>query len=538
MSRRTPTRRGTGAGPVRKVAPSPTRRAGGTPQHRPRVLAERGRQRASWWSRAKRSLKRIPLAAWLCALVACLNAASWSLITPPFQAPDEQAHFAYVEQLARNGRLPTSSTQEFAPDEVLALEDLNVAGVSLQPQHHTIASEAQQRRLEGGMARAATGPLTDKGAAGVAASQPPLYYALETIPYAVAGGGVLDQLALMRLLGALMGGVTVLFVFLFAREALPAVPRAWTVAGLGAALMPALGSISGAVNPDAMLCAVSGAIFYCFARAFRRGLTPRLAAVVGVLTAVGLLTKLNFLGLVPGVALGLVLLARRTSRALGPRAAVRTFVPAFAIAALPACVYILVNLLSHHHVLGFAGGVIGFTVGHRSMLGELGYIWQLYLPRLPGMRVDFADISPLRDLWFNGFVGDYGFEDTFFPRWVDNLALIPALAIAALAAREVFFVHRPELARRVGELATYLTLAVGLMVLVGASAYLSFPSEAAAFPEPRYLLPLMPLFGITLTLATRGAGRRWGATVGVLIIVLFFAHNLFSQLQVIARYYG
>ena len=76
---------------------------------------------------AKLSLGRVPLAAWLCALVACVNAASWSLITPPFQAPDEQAHFAYVEQLARNGSLPTSSTQEFAPDELVALEDLEVA---------------------------------------------------------------------------------------------------------------------------------------------------------------------------------------------------------------------------------------------------------------------------------------------------------------------------------------------------------------------------------------------------------------------------
>ncbi len=484
-------------------------------------------------------MRRIPLAAWICALVACLNAASWSLITPPFQAPDEQAHFAYIEQLARNGRLPTSSTQEFAPDELLALEDLDVAGVSLQPQHHTIATEAQQRKLEVDLARAAAASsLADKGAAGVAASQPPLYYALEVIPYAVgAGGGVLDQLALMRLLSVLMCGVTVLFVFLFVRESLPALPRAWTVAGLGAAFMPALASISGTVNPDAMLCAVSAAIFYCFARAFRRGLTPRLAVAIGVLTAVGLLTKLNFLGLVPGVLLGLALLARRTSRALGPHAGVRAAAPAFAIAALPVCAYVLANLLSHHRALGIAGGVIGFTVSHRSISGELSYIWQLYLPRLPGMRVDFADISPPRDLWFNGFVGDYGFEDTFFPWWVDNLALIPALALAALAARGLFL-QRPELTRRAAELATYLTLAVGLLLLVGASAYLSFPSEAAAFPEPRYLLPLIPLFGAVLALAARAAGRRWRTAAGVLIVVLFFAHDLFSQLQVIARYYG
>ncbi len=479
-----------------------------------------------------------PLTAWLCALVGCLNAASWSLITPAFQAPDEQAHFAYVEQLARNHRLPTSSAQEFAPDELLALEDLDVAGVSLQPQHHTIASEAQQRKLEGDLARAAASSLTDNGAGGVAASQPPLYYALETVPYELgAGGGVLDQLTLMRLLSALMCGVTVLFVFLFVREALPSVPRSWTVAGLGAAFMPALGSISGAVNPDAMLCAVSAAIFYCLARGFRHGLTPRLATAIGVLTAVGLLTKLNFLGLLPGVALGLVLLTRRAACERGPSAAVRASVSALVIPLLTACAYIFANLLSHHRALGLAGDVIAYTAGHRSIFGELSYIWQLYLPRLPGMGVDFADISPPRDLWFNGLVGDYGFEDTFFPRWVDNLALIPVLGIAALAAREVF-VCRSTLGRRAGELASYFMLAIGLMVLIGASSYLSFPAEAAAFPEPRYLLPLIPLFGVTLALAARGAGRPWSASTGALIVVIFFAHDLFSQLQVIARYYG
>jgi hypothetical protein len=539
MSRRTSARRETDVGPARAVAPAPTRRAGRPTRRLPAGRVQQREQRAPWWRAAKLGLGRVPLAAWLCALVACVNAASWSLITPPFQAPDEQAHFAYVEQLARNGRLPTSSTQEFALDEVAALADLEVSGVSLQPQNHTISSEARQRKLERDLARAAAAKSPpDRGAAGVAASQPPLYYALATIPYSLgASGGVLDQLELIRLMSALMCGITALFVFLFAREALPAVPRAWTVAGLGAAFMPALASISGAVNPEAMLCAVSAAIFYCFARGFRRGLTPRLAVAIGVLTAIGLLTKLNFLGLLPGAAVGLTVLATRASRALGPRAATRTVAPALVIAALPACVYAVANLLSHHRALGIAGGVFSVTVAHRSIPGELSYIWQLYLPRLPGMHIDFADISPPRELWFDGLVGDYGYEDTFFPRWVDNLALIPALAIVALAVREVY-VHGRALRRRAGELVTYLALAGGLMVLIGASAYLSFPAEAAAFPEPRYLLPLIPLFGIALALATRGAGRRWGPMVGALVVVLFFAHDLFSQLQVIARYYG
>jgi hypothetical protein len=55
---------------------------------------------------------------------------------------------------------------------------------------------------------------------------------------------------------------------------------------------------------------------------------------------------------------------------------------------------------------------------------------------------------------------------------------------------------------------------------------------------PRYLLPLLALLAAMLVLSARGAGRRWGPATGALIVVLFLAHNIFSQLQVIARFYG
>ena len=52
---------------------------------------------------------------------------------------------------------------------------------------------------------------------------PPLYYALEAIPYKLTPSSkVLDELMAMRLLSALMGALTVLLVFLFLRELLPA----------------------------------------------------------------------------------------------------------------------------------------------------------------------------------------------------------------------------------------------------------------------------------------------------------------------------
>ena len=58
--------------------------------------------------------------------------------------------------------------------------------------------------------------------------------------------------------------------------------------------------------------------------------------------------------------------------------------------------------------------------------------------------------------------------------------------------------------------AEYGAMTIGLLVLIGVWSYQSDVLEnEPAFGEPRYLLPLLPLFGAAVTLAVRGAGRRW-----------------------------
>jgi len=481
----------------------------------------------------------IPRAAWTCALVASLSAGCWSLITPPFQVPDEPSHFAYAQLFAETGRLPSSNSASFSEEEEVVLKDLHQHAIQWHPEVESISSRPEEQKLGEDLAShlARAGP----GGAGPAASDPPGFYGLEAIPYYLGSGGtLLDRLELMRLLSALMAGLAALFTFLFIRESLPRVPWAWTVGGLGAALTPLLGFASGAVSPDAMLCAVSAAIFYCLARGFRRGLTRRLAVVIGVLTAVGFLTKLNFIGLAPGVMLGLVVLALRGERSgRGADQSRRAFVSvaiATAIALSPGCVYVLSNLLGHHHTLGMVSSAYQDAV-RESILSTISYVWQFYLPRLPGMVNYFPGLATTRHLWFDKVVGDYGWLDTRFPLWVYNLALVPAGLIAILGLLTAI-ARRSVLRARLPEMLVYLAMGVGLMGLVGVSSDAARLLEGAAYAQARYLLPLLPIGGALLALAVRGAGRRWGPAVGALIVVLFLAHDVFSQLLVAARFYG
>jgi hypothetical protein len=490
---------------------------------------------ASLASSVRPAAGRVPKAAWVCGAVAWLSAASWGIVMAPFQVPDEPAHFAYVQRLAETGGLPASSSVQYAPEEIVTLTNLDHNEVRYNALRGTISTAAQQQRLEHYFAQPI--PRVGSGGAGVAAAQPPLYYALQTIPYGIASGGnLLERLALMKLLSAVMAALTAFFAYLFLREALPAAPWAWTVGALGVALFPLLGFMSGAVNPDSGLAAVSAALFYLLARAFRRGLSPGLGVAIGVVTAVGFLTKLNFLGLVPGLALALIVLTRRAAQSRGSRAAYRSLAVTSAIGTSPVLLYAVINLFSNHPGLGLASVGLAQTGKQGSVFHEISYIWQFYLPRLPGMANDFPGLSSSR-LWFNRSVGLYGWLDTTFPNWVYNVALVPAGAIAALCASGLV-ASRTALRGRTWELAIYAVMSVGLLGLVGADSYLEFPGRAGGYTEPRYMLPLAVLFGAVFALAARGAGRRWGPVVGTLLVVLIFGHDIFSQLLVVSRYYG
>lgn len=486
-------------------------------------------------------LARLPRVAWICAAVALLNAFAWSLITPLFQGKDEADHYAYVERLAHTGKLPVQNTEYggYSSPESLVLGGLNYIQTRFTPYQPAISTSAQQQALMQDVKEAGRAESRPEGSggAGIAAPEPPLYYALQTIPYELGGNNILIRMQLMRLFGVLLAGITTLFVFLFLREILPRVPWAATIGALCVALQPLFGFMSGSVNPDTMLFTVAAAIFYCLARAFRRGLSRRLAMVLGLLIVTGFATKLNFIGFAFGVFAGLILLTVREARVRGRREALRSLAIAGGIGLGPVLLYALHNALVGHSTFGTASGVAN-TVTLKSLWHQLSYTWELYLPRLPGMPHYFLGIATFKDIWFDRSVGLYGWMDTTFPGWVDNIALIPAAAVALLCGRELY-VRREELRARLGELCVYGAITLGVLAMLGISSYQNDAVvHEAAFGEPRYLLPMLPLLGAVLVLAMRGAGRKWAPVVGAALVMLFLGHDIFSQLQVIGRYYG
>jgi len=483
--------------------------------------------------RRLRIVGRVPRAAWVCALIAFLNASAWSLIVPPFQGKDEADHFAYVETLAENHTLPANGHENgvYSPEESAVIQADRYFQMTHTPQAHAIFTTAEQRALESAVNAGES--LRTSGEAGIATSEPPLYYALQTIPYEIARGNILAQLQLMRLLGALFGAITALLIFLFLRELLPGTPWAATIGALCVALQPMFAFMSGSVSPDAGLFPVSAAAFLCIARAFRRGFTPRLALVFGGVIAIGLVTKLNFLAIALGSLVSLAALAMRELRSKRWRALLSPAIAA-CVGGIPVAIYELRSAFSGHPVLGPLAGLTSAP----STFDEISYAWQFFLPRIPGMTHYFEGIRTYKDIWFNRSVGLYGWMDTLFPTWVDNVALLPAALIALLCGRGLF-ARRAVWKARLLELGVYVGLTLWVLVMLGVSSYHGDAlNHGPAFAEPRYLLALLALLGAVVAVAVRGAGRRWMAVTGAAMVVLFLGHDIVSQLQVVARYYG
>jgi hypothetical protein len=243
----------------------------------------------------------------------------------------------------------------------------------------------------------------------------------------------------------------------------------------------------------------------------------------------------------PAVGLALLVMLWRAAPA-DRRVALRATGAAVGVGCALLAVYFVANTtLWDRPLLQDAAGVSTPSGGDgraASAREQVSYIWQLFAPRLPFMEDHFPAATPLWDTWFTGFNGrfgwlDYAFAPSFY-EWAWWLVYLPLLVLAGAALVR----WRAALWRRLPELAVYALAVLGIVIVVGRPSYTAWLADPTfPFYQPRYVLPLLPLFAAIVALAVRGAGRRAAPVVGTLIVMLALAHTLFAQLLTITRYY-
>jgi len=481
------------------------------------------------------------------ACVAVLNALAWSILVPPFHVPDETAHVAYVQYFAETGRLPKAIAggDVYSPEINATLAALRFYDVIGRAENKPPATS----RELGGLEQVRAGRLGRAGSGDVASAtnNPPLYYAIEAAVYrASPSSDLLTRLALMRIVSALLAGLTALFGALFVRELFPGTPWAWGAGGLAIAMNPLLGFIGGGVNNDNLLFCAAGAACFGLARTFRRGVTPARAAFVALALAIGVLGKATLIAFVPAVAFAFLVLVARA----GPgrrRDALRSVAIGAGVGSLPIVLFVVLSATVWGRPLWGAAVASSSdellsaplqTISAGSLREQLSYTWQLFLPKLGVVASLHPVDNPLADLWLTGFVGRFGWLDYGFPQWVYDLADWVAPLVAALAATTLVR-ERHRLRGRALELVTYALAVTGLALLIGLAGYQSWlGTPNGTFEQARYLLPLLPFYGALVALAVRAGGSRAGPLLAAVGVVVLAGWSVYAQVLTALRFYG
>ncbi|MGO8905173.1 MAG: hypothetical protein ACLQMH_06050 [Solirubrobacteraceae bacterium] len=472
-------------------------------------------------------------------VIATLNFACWALITPSFQAPDEVDHFAYTQSLIERGQAPSRNADSPLPrwssSENLALEDMSFFTDHQVGDTRPPWLSSQQRYYESQVARIHP-RSSDGGGNETAATHGPIYYAALAPAYLVASSSPFSQLTLMRLTSAAIGALTVLFTFLLTRELAPG--RLWlaVLAALLVAYQPMYGFISGAVNNDVGVNAGAAALELLLIRMLRRGVTLSWGLLTGGLLILLPIVKGTAYSLYPVAALAvLVALWRhhRRSDAVGWAG--------FAVGALA------VRELSAHLTSAWeaprgtglgAGSATSVTSGAlQHPLGYLGYLWQVFLPRLSFMAPHFETPGlPGFTIFVERGWGAFGWYDVFFPHWVYEVILLAMLAVpllGVLAARREWAFLRTRLPEAA------ILLLMPIAVVAGFEAAFYTTGERPFIPEfGRYAFPAIAPLAVLVVASLHAFGRRAALLAGVGLLVAMLALSYSAQLVTLTGFYA
>jgi hypothetical protein len=486
------------------------------------LSAEPSRASGARASRA-RAVALHPLTALL--VFAFLQAVAWTIVIPAFQAPDEDAHFAYVQQLVEHHRVPntTNPGSPYSTDFIIASGWGNLEPTRGAPEARTAWTPAEEKAWQ---EQAKTLTQTERGnglGGNPAAQNPPLYYVYSSVAYWLglhtSSASFFTRLELMRLANVPLYLATILFTWLLAFEVLR---RRWcaTLAASVVALQPKFGYVAGGVSPDVALAAEWSAFIYVGVRIVSYGATWLRVLALAALGAAALLTQPRSAAVIP---IALVLIA------LAPRERLRPVRVALLLGG------VAVAAIAYLSVVTLPGWVKSPSTLHPAQF--LSYLWQFYLPRLPGMAPMIGPPYGAATAWVNRFFGDFGWLEIPFSTSVYSaLRWGSALLVVVLLAGLVVYRDAVRARWRV-VLALVATVVLELLVL----HYAAFESLLTNPGDPiltgRYLFPLISIWGLAIAAAVSVFPRVVRAPGAAAVLGAAAMLDVLAFVIVIERFY-
>ena len=474
-------------------------------------------------------------------LVAFLNAGSWALITPAFNAPDEPSHFAYAQYFAETGHAPPrspSALPAYSSEQTLALDAVDIYSQSSNVLGRPPWLAVQQRQWERELASTPHPANNGGGFTEAASPHQPAYYALLAPAYlAVSSQSTFSQLTAMRLVSALLGALVAFCAFAIVRELLPAQRLAAVAAGLLVAFHPMFGFISGAVNNDNGINAAAALSLYLVIRALRRGLDWRVGLALGATLAIAPFMKETAYEIYPAVAVGLLGILWRDHRARVAPAWAATIAGFLAVRGG----WSLLQPVFYPSVAGQPSGG-GVSAASSLSLAEhmpgrfLEYLWELFLPKLGFMGNLFPPGWPFKAVYLVRGWASFGWYTWSFPKWVYGAILVVMIAVGVLALSAAVR-ERIAAKRRVFELLVIALFPVCVLVAVEAAFFAPDGGRTVVAEQGRYIFPAIAALAVIAIGGTFGLGRRWQVPLATALVVAMIGLSYASQLLTLGSFF-
>jgi Dolichyl-phosphate-mannose-protein mannosyltransferase len=455
---------------------------------------------------------RVPLALKVAAIAFAL-AATWALITPTFETPDESEHFAAAQYFAETGKAvdlvqgkkgPWSTSEAVVIDATRELTTIERPEAKM-PWLKSYEGAYRARNHNHGKSL----PRDDGGGFHPATSSwSPLYYALNAPAYLlVKDKSVFVQLTAMRWTSALMGAITAMLGMLVVLELLPRRRALAASAGLLIAFLPQFGFISGAVNNDNGVNLGAALIIYLLIRALRRGWTVPVAISLGFILVLTPLFKGTGYELYPPAILALVGIAFRRHG--------RRDLAMLALAGVSFIVFFEVweQVKGSFDRTTFAtpgGGTPGTSFGALHHLkAYLVWLWQVMVPVKLWFMQDFTVVHwPFFNIYvMRGFAG-LGWYAIFFHKWVYVVVVVVMVVILAGGVRLLWRERHGALRRYLPEVLFLASVPIVVVAAVEAAYFtLAIPTDGTA-EQGRYAFPAITAVAAIVIGGCLGLGGR------------------------------
>lgn len=466
-------------------------------------------------------------------IVVAIVGLAWALLVPPWQSPDELAHFAYAQSLAEGFALPGT------PGRPVQSSDLNFAdaavGASRGAFFPRFSPPAWSRADATAYARGESTPhppsRTDGGGPSTATGNPPLYYLFAGLGSRIDHGGTgFGRLYTVRILGVLLLLLSTLGAWLLAGEVFARRRLAQLTCAATAGLVPMATFMSTNVNPDAMLITTWTWALWLGARVInRRGHLADVIALFAV-TAAAILAKATSYALVAPVLLA-VLAGWRRQPAEQRRAASGRLALSGLVLAVP-----VLGWVALAHTLGGTTISSVSSGGHAFNVRQfLSYLWQFYLPRL-SFLTPFRTTPglPVYDIWVREATGVFGWADVYLPPFVYPVVgwLSAGLGLGVIALRMRIRGHRS-----LALLGFFGLCVVALLGLLHITEYRVLIGGGGQFLQGRYLLPLVALLGLSFAWIVIRLPTRVRPPACALVLAGLLALQALSLGTVLEAYY-